>query len=115
MRSSPPSVDGVLDTTARRGAGTAAGAQPTGLRLRHTDPGMRRVRLGLFAAALATFALLYAPQPLLPQIAGTFATGPATAILAIASATFSLAIAVFPVSSLSEVCGRLRLNTIIAL
>ena len=37
-------------------------------RLRHGDPGMRRVRLGLFAAGLATFALLYTPQPLLPPI-----------------------------------------------
>src|ERR1700751_3606853 len=114
MRSSPPSVDGVLDTTARRGAGTAAGAQPTGLRLRHTDPGMRRVRLGLFAAAFATFALLYAPQPLLPQIATTFRVSPAAASLAISAATFSVAIAVIPMSSLSEVFGRRRIMTVSA-
>ena len=64
------SVDRVLDNMTRRPA--------TG-KLRHTDPGMRRVRLGLFAAALATFALLYAPQPLLPQLASSFRVSPAAA------------------------------------
>ena len=71
MRSSPPSVNDVLDiATRRQAAGTATVGDPVRPKLRHTDPGMRRVRLGLFAAALATFALLYAPQPLLPQLAG---------------------------------------------
>jgi YNFM family putative membrane transporter len=83
--------------------------------LRHGDPGMRRVRLGLFAAALATFALLYAPQPLLPQLAGQFRVSPATASLAMSVATFTLAAAVIPVSSLSEVFGRHRVMTISAL
>jgi YNFM family putative membrane transporter len=80
-------------------------------RLRHGDPGMRRVRLGLFAAAFATFALLYAPQPLLPQLAGQFKVSPATASLAMSVATFALAVAVIPVSSLSEVFGRRRVMT----
>jgi MFS transporter, YNFM family, putative membrane transport protein len=71
--------------------------------------------MGLFAAALATFALLYAPQPLLPQIAGTFRAGPATASLAMSAATFALAIAIIPVSSLSEVLGRRRVMTVSAL
>jgi len=84
-------------------------------KLRHADPGMRRVRLGLFAAALATFALLYAPQPLLPQIAGTFGASPAAASLAMSAAAFALAIAIIPVSSLSEVYGRRRVMTVSAL
>jgi MFS transporter, YNFM family, putative membrane transport protein len=100
----PPSVDGVLDITPRQEA-----AEPVPPKLRHTDPGMRRVRLGLFAAALATFALLYAPQPLLPQLAGTFRVSPAAASLAISAATFALAVAVIPLSSLSEVLGRRRI------
>jgi hypothetical protein len=86
MRWPPPSVDAVLDITARRVAGAVT--QPIRPRLRHTDPEMRRVRLGLFAAAFATFALLYAPQPLLPQIATTFRVSPAAASLAISAATF---------------------------
>jgi len=72
---------------------------------------MRRIRLGLFAAALATFALLYAPQPLLPQISSTFGVDPATGSLALSAATFALAIAIIPVSSLSEVFGRRRVMT----
>src|SRR5215472_11576028 len=76
---------------------------------------MRRIRLGLFAAALATFALLYAPQPLLPQISSTFGVDPATGSLALSAATFALAIAIIPVSSLSEVFGRRRVMTVSAL
>ena len=90
----------------------AVGSPP---RLRHGDPAMRRVRLGLFAAALATFALLYAPQPLLPQLAGQFHVSPAAASLAMSVATFALAVAVIPVSSLSEVVGRRRVMTTSAL
>jgi len=113
MRDAPPSVDGVLDIgTHRDAAATARAERP---KLRHTDPGMRRVRLGLFAAALAIFALLYAPQPLLPQIAATFRVSPATSSLAMSAATFALAIAVIPMSSLSEVFGRRRIMTISAI
>ncbi|HTU07403.1 MAG TPA: hypothetical protein VMG13_17765, partial [Trebonia sp.] len=90
---------------------TAATARAERPKLRYTDPGMRRVRLGLFAAALAVFALLYAPQPLLPQIASTFRVSPATSSLAMSAATFALAIAVIPMSSLSEVFGRRRIMT----
>jgi len=104
------SVGGVLDNvTVRVPAAVGAG------KLRHNDPGMRRVRLGLFAAALATFALLYAPQPLLPQIAATFGASPAAASLAMSAAAFALAIAIIPVSSLSEVYGRRRVMTVSAL
>ena len=47
------------------------------VKLRQGDPRMRRVRLGLFAAGLATFALLYAPQPVLPMLAASFGCTPA--------------------------------------
>lgn len=113
MRGSPPSVDGVLDIGTHRDAPAPALAERP--KLRPGDPGMRRVRLGLFAAALAIFALLYAPQPLLPQIAATFRVSPATSSLAMSAATFALAIAVIPMSSLSEVFGRRRIMTISAL
>jgi len=84
-------------------------------RLRHDDPGMRRVRLGLFAAALATFALLYTPQPLLPLLAADFRAGPAESSLAMAAGTGALALAIIPVSSLSEVFGRRRVMVVSAL
>ena len=34
---------------------------------------LRRIRVALLAASLATFALLYAPQPVLPQLAARLA------------------------------------------
>jgi YNFM family putative membrane transporter len=81
-------------------------------RLRHGDPGMRRVRLGLFAAGLATFALLYTPQPLLPLLSSAFGASPAAASLAMSAGTAALALAIIPVSSLSEVCGRRAVMTV---
>jgi YNFM family putative membrane transporter len=81
-------------------------------RLRHGDPGMRRVRLGLFAAGLATFALLYTPQPLLPLLSGAFRASPAGASVAMSAGTAALALAIIPVSSLSEVCGRRAVMTV---
>src|ERR1700744_3285262 len=67
---------------------------------------MRPVRLGAFAAGLAPFALLYTPQPLLPLLSSAFHASPAASSLAMSAGTFALAIAVIPVSSLSEVRGR---------
>jgi MFS transporter, YNFM family, putative membrane transport protein len=80
--------------------------------LRHGDRGMRRVRLGLFLAGLATFALLYSPQPLLPQLSSSFGASPAAASLAVSAGTAALALAIIPVSSLSEVCGRRAVMTV---
>lgn len=73
---------------------------------------MGRVRLGLFAAGLATFALLYTVQPLLPQLASSFQVSAAGASLAMSAGTGALALAVIPVSSLSEVFGRRRIMMI---
>jgi MFS transporter, YNFM family, putative membrane transport protein len=84
----------------------------TAPRLRHGDPGMRRVSLGLFAAGLATFALLYTPQPLLPLLTTAFRVSPAAASLAMSAGTGALALAVIPVSTLSEVCGRRAVMTV---
>jgi predicted MFS family arabinose efflux permease len=73
---------------------------------------MRRVRLGLFAAGLATFALLYVPQPLLPALSLAFGASPAAASLAMSAGTLALAVAIIPVSSLSEVRGRRAVMTV---
>jgi MFS transporter, YNFM family, putative membrane transport protein len=64
------------------------------------------------AAGLATFALLYTPQPLLPLLAAGFLVSPAAASLAMSAGTAALALAVIPVSSLSEVCGRRVVMTV---
>lgn len=70
------------------------------------------VLAGLFAAGLATFALLYAPQPLLPALAATYGLGPATASLALSVSTAGLVLGVVPVA---VVAHRLGHRTVIIL
>ncbi len=66
----------------------------------------RRITLAVAAAGMSSFALLYAPQPLLPQLAAHFALDPGRASLSIGLATGALALAVLPIAALSEVTGR---------
>ncbi|MBA8951491.1 MFS transporter [Actinomadura namibiensis] len=70
------------------------------------DP--RRIDLALFAAGLTTFMSLYCTQALLPELSGAFAVSPARASLLVSLATGAVALAVIPVSSLSERYGRTR-------
>lgn len=67
---------------------------------------VRRVTLAVAAAGICSFALLYAPQALLPQLAAQFGLGPGGASLSIGLATGALALAVLPIAALSEVVGR---------
>ncbi len=50
--------------------------------------------------------MLYAPQPVLPQIAAEYGLGPGGASLAMSAATLALAVVVVPVAMLSERIGR---------
>jgi YNFM family putative membrane transporter len=65
-----------------------------------------RVTIGVAAGGLASFALLYAPQPVLPQLAAQFQVSPDQASLVVGVATGALALGVIPLSLLSEVVGR---------
>lgn len=76
------------------------------VRIRSGSPAFRRFNLALFCAGLATFALLYAPQPILPVLGARFDVSPFGASLTIAAATAALALAVIPIATLSEVVGR---------
>ncbi|MBW4719275.1 MFS transporter [Saccharothrix obliqua] len=67
-----------------------------------------RLHLATASTGLATFALLYAPQPVLPQLAAEFGLRPGAASLAVSAATGALAIAVIPCSVLAERIGRRR-------
>lgn len=82
-------------------------------RHRKGTPGFRRANLGLFVAGLAAFALLYCPQPVLPLIAEGFGgkLSPATASLSLAVSTGALALAVIPLSTLSDSVGRTGIMT----
>ncbi|MBS1697541.1 MAG: MFS transporter [Actinobacteria bacterium] len=66
----------------------------------------RRLILGLFFAGIATFAQLYAPQAVLPQLAQALAVPPATAALSVSAATLGLAASVIGWSVVADRVGR---------
>jgi len=66
----------------------------------------RRTKIAVAAAGISSFALLYAPQPVLPQIAAQYHLDPGGAALTVSVATGALALAVLPIAALSEVVGR---------
>ncbi|MET9242833.1 MFS transporter [Nonomuraea sp. NPDC003709] len=68
----------------------------------------RRVSAAVAAAGVSSFALLYAPQPVLPQLAAGFRLDPGSASLTIGVATGALAVAVLPVAWLAGRVGRRR-------
>jgi YNFM family putative membrane transporter len=74
-------------------------------------PGYRRMSLALFLAGVATFALLYSTQALLPLISGEFGGAASEASWTVAAATGGLALFVLPMSALSERYGRRAVMT----
>ncbi len=74
-------------------------------------PSNRRISLALFAVGLATFSLLYATQPLLPALTADLGVTPGRASWTVSAATIGLAVAVLPLSALSERFGRRTVMT----
>ncbi|MGW1002427.1 MFS transporter [Streptomyces sp. NPDC002520] len=74
-------------------------------------PGYRRMSLALFLAGVATFALLYSTQALLPLISDEFGVAAGEASWTVAAATGGLALFVLPMSALSERFGRRTVMT----
>lgn len=68
--------------------------------------GYRRISLALFAAGVATFVLLYSTQALLPMLSTAWHVTPSQASLTVSGASIGLALAVIPLSALSEKFGR---------
>lgn len=64
--------------------------------------------MALLVGALALFALLYMPQPVLPQLAAEFSVAPGTVALLVSAGTLGLALAAIPLGTLSEAVGRRR-------
>jgi YNFM family putative membrane transporter len=83
----------------------AAGAD---LRLRRGSEGYRRLSVAMFAAGLATFALLYTTQPLLPLLSRELDVSPATSSLTLAVTSLGIAVALLPAGWLSDAWGRTR-------
>ncbi|MFE9628944.1 MFS transporter [Streptomyces sp. NPDC006527] len=103
---------------ASTGASTTVGAVTTvpsapvsDSRMAPGGPGYRRMSLALFLAGVATFALLYSTQALLPLISGEFGVAASEASWTVAAATGGLALFVLPMSALSERYGRRAVMT----
>ncbi|MFF4550968.1 MFS transporter [Streptomyces sp. NPDC001406] len=108
---------------ASTGASTVVGAVPSvsasdsrtasapDSRMAPGGPGYRRMSLALFLAGVATFALLYSTQALLPLISGEFGVAAGEASWTVAAATGGLALFVLPMSALSERFGRRTVMT----
>lgn len=66
----------------------------------------KRVNFAIFAGGFSTFAILWGPQALLPDIASDFGVSPTMSSLSMSSATITLSISLLIAGSLSEVFGR---------
>ncbi len=64
--------------------------------------------MALFCAGVTTFALLYAPQVVLPDLVGEFGIGAGEAALVVSFPTFALGLTLLLVGPLSETLGRTR-------
>ena len=62
--------------------------------------------IALFTAGLATFALLYSTQPLLPELSQVFGVSPGQAALSMSAATLGLGVALLLAGPAGEVWGR---------
>ncbi|MET9531308.1 MFS transporter [Streptomyces sp. NPDC006649] len=101
----PPASTGALTTV----SASAAPSQPE--QLTPGRPGYRRMSFALFSAGMATFALLYSTQALLPAISSGLGATAGQASWTVSAATAGLAVFVLPLSALSERFGRRTMMT----
>ena len=85
---------------------TAAVPPATAPRIAKGTPAFARVRLALFLAGFASFALIYCVQPLLPAFSRTFQVSPGESSLALSLTTGALAGAIMAMAGLSQRLGR---------
>ncbi|WP_066945951.1 MFS transporter [Streptomyces lushanensis] len=109
-----PSVSTGAPTTvgASSAPSTAADPEASAALLGPGRPGYRRTSLALFAAGVATFALLFSTQALLPAISTGLGATAGRASWTVSAATGALALFVLPLSALSERFGRRTLMTV---
>ncbi|MFJ4689935.1 MFS transporter [Streptomyces sp. NPDC088766] len=104
-------VGAVATVPAASAAPSSASAPSSDPRMAPGGPGYRRMSFALFLAGVATFALLYSTQALLPLISGEFGVAASDASWTVAAATGGLALFVLPMSALSERYGRRTVMT----
>lgn len=74
-------------------------------------PGFARLGAALWLSGVATFVLVYSVQGLLPTLAVEFDVSSSTASLVLSATTGTLALAVLPLSAVTESWGRTRVMT----
>lgn len=99
-RSSPSAT---LDDSVDRPSGAAPVSHEY---IKRGTPQFMRVTLALFSAGLATFALLYCVQPLLPVLSQEFGVSPAASSLSLSISTGLLALGLLVTGPLSDAIGR---------
>lgn len=92
-----------LEETVDRPLLTSAGS---GVWINRGSPQFMRVTLALFSAGLATFALLYCVQPILPVLSQEFGVSPASSSISLSVATGLLALGMLVTGPLSDALGR---------
>ncbi|MFI8926354.1 MFS transporter [Streptomyces sp. NPDC053474] len=110
----PPASSGASATHAVALPPSSPAPEPTPARdsrMAPGGPGYRRMSFALFLAGVATFALLYSTQALLPLISADLGVSASTASWTVSAATGALALFVLPLSALSERYGRRTLMT----
>lgn len=76
------------------------------LYIKRGTPQFMRVTLALFSAGLATFALLYCVQPILPVLSQQFGVTPAESSISLSLATGLMALGLLFTGPLSDAIGR---------
>ena len=97
-----PSASTGAPVTTGAAVSAAAVPVPTDSRMAPGGPGYRRMSFALFLAGVATFALLYSTQALLPLVSADFGASASEASWTVSAATGGLALFVLPMSALSE-------------
>jgi MFS transporter, YNFM family, putative membrane transport protein len=95
------------DTTRAAVVASAAPLHHDGYRV--GEAGYRRITAALFAAGVATFALIYSTQALLPEFPRAFSVSAAQSTLSVSLTTIGLGGSLLVAGPVSEVVGRTRL------
>ncbi|MGW4195531.1 MFS transporter [Streptomyces sp. NPDC005004] len=109
---SPASTGASIRVDAGQPVPSPQAAAAVDSRMTPGGPGYRRMSLALFLAGVATFALLYSTQALLPLISADLGVAAGEASWTVAAATGGLALFVLPMSALSERFGRRTVMTV---